>query len=139
MHAFTDADVVVTERSGNITISNRIPRYLIIRERYRSRSRSIIYLVHARRRNSDGALSDVGGRIEGGGSQRVVAGIGARDGNDRNMHRLTVSDRLRIEVGRIGNSERIAGHTIVGERHGSRRRRIVGLVGVPGLKDMQCP
>ena len=139
MYALADADVVVAKCGSAITVGNRIPRYLIIRKCYRRRGRSIICLTHARRGNRDGALGDIGGRVESRGGQRVIAGVGTRDGNNRNMHRFAVADGLRIEVRRIGNREHVAADAVVGEGYRGGRGGIVGLVGVAHLKDMECP
>src|SRR6185436_19073809 len=137
VHGLAVANVLVEEAGGSVAGREDVGCDAVVRERNGGVSGAVINLVHARGGDGECGLGDIG-RCAGVGVGVVVARIGSRDTNARDVHGLAVANVLVQEIGgSIAGREDVGCDAIVRERDGRVSGGVVDLVHARG-GDGEC-
>src|SRR5262249_51803708 len=136
-HRLAGTDVGVGEVGGSVTCGEHVAADAVVGEGDGGGRRAVVGLVLPGGRHRQAAGGDVGrGRGRGAG-QGVVGGVGPRDRDAADGHRLVRADVLVREGGRrVVDGEHVAADPVVGEIDRGSSGAVIDLV-LGGRRDRQ--
>ncbi len=126
-HRLAAAGVLVAKRAGR-RCRQHIACHAVIGDCHEGRHAAIVRFIAACKTQVQGPLRDIGGGRAAGIAQRIVGRVKTGQAGIPHGHRLAAAGILVGKRAAGRRRQHVAGHAVIGHRHGRRSAAIVSLV-----------